>query len=171
MGDSAARGESIGIFYATGRNKQHSLERFLGEEYLRDGWSFFHPREDIMIWELKDKGVARPKDLPDHIERRLRFALSRFDGRIQKVLVFLQDQNGPKGGIDKVCRVLVKTRGCGTVVAAVVDSDWIVAVDRATTRIGQAVTRQIERLRDQHDPRPSTRFEQPRFTFGRLRHS
>lgn len=124
-----------------------------------------------MIWELKDKGLARPKDLPDHIERRLQFALSRFDGRIHKVLVFLQDQNGPKGGIDKVCRVLVKTRGYGAIVAAVVDSDWMVAVDRATTRIGHAVARQIERLRSQHEPRPSIRFEQPRFASGRFRHS
>lgn len=106
-----------------------------------------------MLWELKDKGIARPKDLPDHIERRLRFALSRFGSRIEKVLVFLHDHNGPKGGIDKVCRVLVKTRGCGAVVAAVVDSDWVVAVDRATTRIGHTVARQIERLREHHGGR------------------
>jgi putative sigma-54 modulation protein len=103
-----------------------------------------------MLWELKDKGVIRPKDLPDHIERRLRFALARFDSRIQKVIVFLHDHNGPKGGIDKACRILVKTRGCGAVIAAVVDSDWIAAVDRATTRIGHTVGRHIERLRDQH---------------------
>jgi len=103
-----------------------------------------------MLWELKDKGVIRPKDLPDHIERRLRFALARFNGRIQKVMVFLHDHNGPKGGIDKVCRILVKTRGCGAVIAAVVDSDWVVAVDRATTRIGHSLGRHIERLRDQH---------------------
>jgi hypothetical protein len=102
-----------------------------------------------MIWELKDKGVARPNDLPDHIERRLRFALARFQGRIEKVLVFLHDHNGPKGGIDKVCRILVKTRGCGSVIVAVVDSDWIVAVDRATTRIGHSLGRHIERLREQ----------------------
>lgn len=103
-----------------------------------------------MLWELKDKGVIRPKDLPDHIERRLRFALARFDTRIQKVIVFLHDHNGPKGGIDKVCRILVKTRGCGAVIAAVVDSDWMVAVDRATTRIGHTVSRHIERFRSPH---------------------
>jgi hypothetical protein len=101
-----------------------------------------------MIWELKNKGARRPKDLPEHIERRLRFALSRFGERIQKTVVFLQDHNGPKGGIDKVCRILVKTRGHGMIVAAVIDSDWIVAVDRATTRIGHNVARQIARQRD-----------------------
>lgn len=101
-----------------------------------------------MIWELKDKGARRPKDLPEHIERRLRFALDRFGERIQKAVVFLQDHNGPKGGIDKVCRILVKTRGHGMIVAAVIDSDWIAAVDRAATRIGHNVARQIARQRD-----------------------
>ncbi len=100
-----------------------------------------------MIWELKDPGGTVPRHLEDHIERRLRFALSRFRGRIVKVFVFLQDLNGPRGGIDKVCRVLVKTRGSGIVVAAVIDSAWEAAVDRATTRIGHSVARQIERHR------------------------
>ena len=103
-----------------------------------------------MIWALKDNGVMRPKHLPDHIERRLRFALSRFAGRIEKIMVFLDDHNGPKGGVDKVCRVLVKARGCGMIVAAVADADWINAVDRATTRIGRSVARQIARRRDKH---------------------
>jgi putative sigma-54 modulation protein len=100
-----------------------------------------------MLWELKDRGVSRPKDLPDHIERRLRFALSRFGSRVQKVIVFLQDANGPRGGIDKICRVLVKTRGLGVVVASVSDSQWVAAVDRVTTRIGHSVSRHLERFR------------------------
>lgn len=106
-----------------------------------------------MNWHLKESGVRRPEHLPRYIERRLRFALSRFGTRIGKVCVFLQDRNGPKGGIDKLCRILVKTQGCGVVVAAVADSDWRVAVDRATTRIGQAVSRQVERVRDHHAAR------------------
>ena len=100
-----------------------------------------------MIWALKDKGVIRPKDLPDHIERRLRFALSRFAVRIEKIVVFLHDHNGPKGGIDKVCRVLVKVRGCGMIMAAVADSDWTAAVDRGISRVARSVARQIERRR------------------------
>jgi putative sigma-54 modulation protein len=116
-----------------------------------------------MIWALKDSGVTRPKDLPDHIERRLRFALSRFAGRIEKVVVFLHDHNGPKGGVDKVCRVLVKARGCGMIMAAVADSEWVAAVDRATTRIGRSVARQIERRRDRQGPslRIPARFPEP----------
>jgi putative sigma-54 modulation protein len=119
-----------------------------------------------MIWELKDKGARRPKGLEDHIERRLRFALSRFGSRIQKTIVFLQDGNGPKGGIDKVCRILVRTRGCGVMMAAVVDSDWVAAVDRATTRIGRTVARQIERHRERQTMAPRAPRNVLRSAFG-----
>jgi len=64
------------------------------------------------------------------------------------VIVFLQDRNGPKGGIDKVCRILAKVQGCGSIMATVSDSDWHAAVDRATTRIGHTVSRQVGRQRD-----------------------
>jgi len=142
-----------------------------------------------MNWSLKDSGVSRPKDLPDRIDRRLRCALSRFAGWIDKVVVFLHDHHGPtqaagqqparspgcdrgcaapvptaafpagnksrrtfstasNGDADKVCRVLVKARGCGVIMAAVTDADWRAAVDRATAAIGRSVARQIRRCRD-----------------------
>jgi putative sigma-54 modulation protein len=120
-------------------------------------------KEHVMIWALKDSGVIRPKKLPDHIERRLRLALSRFAWRIEKIVVFLHDHNGARAGIDKVCRVLVKARGCGIIMAAVTDADWIAAVDRATTRIGRSVARQITRHRDSRVAalRTPARFPEP----------
>ena len=47
----------------------------------------------------------------------------------------------------------MKVRGCGVVVAVVADSDWVTAVDRATTRIGHTVARQVERMHDHHAAR------------------
>lgn len=108
-----------------------------------------------MQWQLRDNDVRRPANLPEHIDRRLRYALSRFGNRIEKVIVFLHDHNGPKGGVDKVCRILVKVRGCGTVFAGVIDCDWFTTVDRATTRIGHNVSRQLDRLRRQQAGRSS----------------
>lgn len=103
-----------------------------------------------MKWFLKDQVRTLPAELPDHIERRLQFALARFGDRVEKVMVFLQDRNGPRGGVDKVCRILAKVRGCGAIMATVADSDWVAAVDRATTRIGHTVSRQIGRQRERH---------------------
>ena len=128
-----------------------------------------------MNWLLKDQvrhqagnpGARLPADLPDHIERRLRFALARFGGRVERVIVFLQDRNGPKGGIDKVCRILAKVHGCGSLMAVVADSEWTAAVDRATTRIGHTVARQVDRARDRHGRSPRVAGPGLRPAFGR----
>jgi hypothetical protein len=98
-----------------------------------------------MNWLLKDQSCCRPDFLPDHIERRLRFALARFGTRVERVIVFLHDRNGPRGGIDKVCRVLAKVQGCGVITAAVIDSDWTAAVDRSINRVGHTVSRHLGR--------------------------
>jgi len=128
-----------------------------------------------MNWLLKDQvrhqagnpGARLPADLSDHIERRLRFALARFGGRVERVIVFLQDRNGPKGGIDKVCRILAKVHGCGSLMAVVADSEWTAAVDRATTRIGHTVARQVDRARDRHGRSPRVAGPGLRPAFGR----
>jgi putative sigma-54 modulation protein len=97
---------------------------------------------------LTPEGSRSPADLPRHIERRLRFALVRFSPRVERIVVFLQDRNGPKGGVDKVCRILAKVKGCGVVMATIADSDWMSAVDRAASRVGHTVARQLSRLHD-----------------------
>ena len=89
-----------------------------------------------MHWELKAAAVHASEGLKDRIDRRLRLALSRFDGRVDHVVVFLKSLNGPKGGIDKSVRILAHIDGVGVVAAMVVDSGWEVAVDRCTDRIG-----------------------------------
>lgn len=101
-----------------------------------------------MLWELHTNGVEVDKGLREHIDRRLNFALSRFGSRVSKAIVYLTDNNGPKGGIDKSCRVVIRLRGLGDVVADVVDMDWPVTIDRATSRVGHNVSRELERKRD-----------------------
>lgn len=100
-----------------------------------------------MSVSIKRAGGAIPPELAAHIERRLRFALSRFTGRMRRVNVFLADQNGPRGGIDKTCRIVVRLADGGDVVAEVSDVDWVIAVDRATTRIGHSTGRHLARRR------------------------
>lgn len=106
-----------------------------------------------MRWELKSTDVRVPENLKERIDRRLRFSLSRFGDRVDRIVVFLRDLNGPKGGIDKSVRVLVRIEGVGIALAMVVDSEWEIAVDRAADRIGMNVARQIIRHR-QRSSRP-----------------
>ena len=108
-----------------------------------------------MQWELKAAAVHAPEGLKDRIDRRLRFALSRCDSRVDRVVVFLKSLNGPKGGIDKSVRILARMEGVGIALAMVVDSEWEVAVDRAADRIGVNVARQLIR----HRQRSSRRWD------------
>ena len=101
-----------------------------------------------MLWDLRTSGVEIEQGLREHIERRLTFALSRFGSRVSKTVVYLTDNNGPKGGIDKSCLIVVRLRGVGEVIAEVIDTDWPITVDRATTRIGHSVNRDLERQRE-----------------------
>jgi putative sigma-54 modulation protein len=101
-----------------------------------------------MLMELHTSGVSMEKGLREHIERRLSFALSRFGANVMKAIVTLADTNGPKGGVDKSCRIVIRVRGIGEVVADVIDTEWLIAVDRATNRIGHSVARGLERRRD-----------------------
>ena len=82
-----------------------------------------------------------------HVRRRLGFALGRFSDRIQVVRVMLGDENGPKGGLDKTCRVRVDVRGQGEVIVEQVDSNAYAAIDRAADRVGRTVARQLDRVR------------------------
>ncbi|MBN1854400.1 MAG: hypothetical protein JW829_16840, partial [Pirellulales bacterium] len=56
-------------------------------------------------------GVALEKDLQEFIDLRLHFALGRFADIIDRVSIRIEDTNGPRGGIDKRCRIVVKLRG------------------------------------------------------------
>lgn len=100
-----------------------------------------------MVWTMTAAGDKPAPELKAHVERRLRFALTRFSGRIGRVNVFLADQNGPRGGVDKTCRIIVRLLDGGDVVAEVSDVTWEVAVDRATTRIGHTTGRELARRR------------------------
>ena len=100
-----------------------------------------------MLWNLHTKDVKLAPELHAHLDRRLLFALLRFDPKILKIDVHVADQNGPKGGIDKSCQIVVRLRGLSDVVVKTADTDWTVCIDRATNRIGPSVSRAIERSR------------------------
>ena len=83
----------------------------------------------------------------EHVERRLGFALGRFGEHVGRVSVRLADVNGPRGGEDKLCRIVVEVLGHGRVVVEDADHDLTVAIDRAADRVGQAVRRKLDRTR------------------------
>ena len=89
------------------------------------------------------------------MERRLQFALSRFDGRISQVTVGLADLNGPRGGADKQCRLVVRLAPSGKVTIEETHANVSAAVALAADRAGRAVGRELKRRRDARHHRRS----------------
>ena len=106
--------------------------------------------------QLRGQGTDVSLALRVHAERCLVFALRRFARRIDRVTVWLEDVNGPRGGVDKRCRIAVRLRPAGAVFVAKNASDAFAAIGRAAGRTGSAVARKIallqERRLDADDP-------------------
>jgi len=81
------------------------------------------------------------------LHRRLEFALSRFEERLGRIAVYLNDLNGDKGGIDKQCKVIVPLRRGKSIVMEDRDSNWLALFDRVSERLGYNVSKEIERRR------------------------
>jgi ribosome hibernation promoting factor len=102
-----------------------------------------------MKLDIVGQQIAVTKVLSMHIERRLQFALGRFGARVTRVAVTLTDLNGPRGGIDKQCRIIASLAPKGEVVVEVRDADIFIAIDRAADRLGRVMGRELGRLREQ----------------------
>jgi len=99
------------------------------------------------------------------MERRLRFALTRFGGRVGRVKVRISDVNGPRGGIDKCCRICAEIVPFDTVVLEEVDAELHAAIDRAADRLGGSFARRLKRARELRVGRESIRAQSDRREF------
>jgi ribosomal subunit interface protein len=107
-----------------------------------------------MNLEIRGVELDPTPALREHVSRRLAFALSRFSGRIKDVEVRLRDENGPKGGVDKVCRIKATCHGLPTLVVEAVGSDLYGAIDVAADRAGRALGRALRRQTSRRAPEP-----------------
>jgi putative sigma-54 modulation protein len=96
-------------------------------------------------FSLRFKGIDDTAELHQDIERRLRFCLARFAGEVRRVNVWVQDTNGPRGGVDKQVRVEVRGTRFEPIVIEENDTDVWPAVERATDRLGRGLARAVER--------------------------
>jgi putative sigma-54 modulation protein len=84
--------------------------------------------------QIRAAGFSITDAMRWHVERRLVFALARFAERIQSVTVRLGDINGPRGGIDKVCALSLRTLDGAVLGAEALDGDLYAAIDQASRR-------------------------------------
>lgn len=83
--------------------------------------------------------------LAEHVRRRLGVVLTRHSDRIQRVGVRIGDENGPRGGVDKFCRIQVRLLDAPVAVIEDIGVDLYAAIDRAAERVGRVVVKHLDR--------------------------
>ena len=84
----------------------------------------------------------------DGIERRMLFALSRFDNRSRKAELLLDDVNGPRGGADQHCTLTITLASTAPIVIKATDVDAMAAVGRVADRAARHLSDHLKRRRD-----------------------
>jgi len=74
-------------------------------------------------------------------EQRTRFVMRRLAWLVSRAEVQLSDANGPRGGIDKRCQVMLKTGARNILVVRAKASDWRTALDLALGRAARLLVR------------------------------
>ena len=90
--------------------------------------------------------------LRQYTEQRVSTALGWARLHMRKLAVSLSDINGPRGGIDKRCKIQVQLDNGREVIIDECEADLYAAIDRAAERADRAVVRSVERTRQfNHD--------------------
>ena len=98
-----------------------------------------------MQFEIRGRGLSISLGLQDYIKRRLRFALDHFRKRIRQVHVTLGDLNGPRGGIDKYCKLAISLDRSSTIVVESQASNGYVAIDYVADKAATYIGRRLKR--------------------------
>ena len=98
-----------------------------------------------MKLSIRPHRIELTDELRDLIERRVYFALSRFSPRITRASIVVEDINGPRGGVDKRCQIVVKLDCTDELTVETTDADVHAAISLAADRAGRVVQRELER--------------------------
>jgi putative sigma-54 modulation protein len=94
---------------------------------------------------VRGKRIKVGAELRVAVERQVYLALGRFADVVRTVEVTLADVNGPRGGIDKISRIVVLLKRTDKVVAEATDVTVMAAIDRTCYRVKRLVSRAVER--------------------------
>ena len=81
------------------------------------------------------------------VEQRVRLALRRLQGQVQQARISLRDINGPRGGVDKQCQILLTTADHGQLIIVSRAEHVQGALNQALQRTTHTLTRLWQRKR------------------------
>ena len=115
---------------------------------------------------IQTHGLILSREDRDHIRQRLHQALARFGQKAMGASLHLSDTNGPRGGNDKDCHLVVELEDTTTVVR---DRGGSIRslVDRAVHRAMHSVGRQLKEIHSRTRRAPNHRRDRQEPTRNR----
>ena len=83
----------------------------------------------------------------EYVRRRIQLAVERFSSRVRDVTVRIVDENGPRGGLDKVVRVTATLQQGRTIAIAARGAEAYATADDVADRLKSVLSRLSGRRR------------------------
>lgn len=96
-----------------------------------------------MLVHIQSKHFSLSAALNKYVKTKLQVMLGRYEAKIISLNVSLFDINGPKGGEDKCCKIIVKINGTSSIVVQETAVDLYDAINTCSRRARRAVKRQL----------------------------
>lgn len=100
-----------------------------------------------MKLNVQSRGFKLTKSLYNHTDSKIHRLLKRYDDRINRVKIILQDINGPKGGQDMKCLVSISVINSKSIVVQERAADLYDAINACGQRVRLAMERHVSRTR------------------------
>ncbi len=97
--------------------------------------------------KLFDGTIKTSEAQHDYIMNKVGAAAGRLKEASCTIDVRLTDLNGPRGGIDKQCSIVVTPPGHGTLRVEKQAADYYAAIDAAAATLKKALVRSLERTK------------------------
>lgn len=95
--------------------------------------------------ELRGRAFPFTEALADHARRRLAFAFSRYGSAVRRIVLRLEDENGPRGGEDLACQIELHLSHGGTLTAEDRGADAYAVITRTADRSSRRLSRLLDR--------------------------
>jgi putative sigma-54 modulation protein len=96
-----------------------------------------------MLVHIQARHFSLSEGLNKYVKSKMKVMLSRHEENIIRIDVSLFDVNGPKGGEDKCCKIIIKVNGCSTIVVQETAEDLYDAINTCARRAKRATKRQL----------------------------
>ena len=96
-----------------------------------------------MLVNIQSRHFSLSTALSKYVKSKIQIMQSRYESKIISINVSLFDINGPKGGEDKCCKIVIKINGASSIVVQQTAEDLYNAINTCSRRARRAVKRQI----------------------------